>query len=112
MTDDVLKDFFGAGAALAERTKPAAGVIDFSKVISFDVSVQTLRQLSKIPPVRRDPDFRRVVIAPLPDVYGMMRMFDLEGEGIRPEIHVVRSEQQAWAILGVENPRFKALKIE
>ena len=109
VTDAILKDFFRAGAALAVRTQPAAGVVDLSAVSLFEVSSQTLREQSKIPPVFAHPDLRRVVIAPSPAVYGMMRMFELEAEEVRPDIHVVRNEQQAWAILGVKNPQFEPL---
>jgi hypothetical protein len=112
VTDDVLRDFFRIGAALAARTHPSAGVIDLSAVTSFDVSAEALREQSKIPPVLTDPDLRRIVIAPSSDVYGMMRMFELEGEDVRPNIHVVRTEQQAWAILGVKSPVFAPLQID
>jgi hypothetical protein len=95
---------------LALRTHPAAGVIDLSGVLSFDVSSQSLRELSRIPPVLRDPNLSRIVIAPSSDTYGMMRMFELEGQDVRPGIHVVRTEKEAWAILGIENPRFEPLK--
>ncbi len=112
VTDEILKEFFRLGAAFAVRSRPAAGIIDLSKVTLFEVSAKVLRELSKVPPVLPEPGLRRIVIAPSPDVYGMMRMFELEGQEIRPDIHVVRSEKQAWAILGVENPRFEPLKIE
>jgi hypothetical protein len=110
VTDDILRDFFSAGAALAVRTHPAAGVVDLSAVTSFAVSSQALREQSKVPPVLADRKLQRVIIAPSPDIYGMMRMFELEGEEVRPNIHVVRTEQQAWAILGVKNPRFEPLQ--
>ncbi|MGA9882795.1 MAG: hypothetical protein WBQ34_03645 [Candidatus Acidiferrales bacterium] len=109
---DELKEFFRIGASLAVRVHPAAGVIDLSNVTSFDVSTQTIRELSRVAPVLRDPDLRRVVIAPSPDTFGMMRMFELEGQDIRPDIHVVRSAKEAWAILAVENPRFEPLQTE
>jgi hypothetical protein len=112
VTDDILRDFFRAGAGLAARTHPAAGVIDLSAVTSFEVSAHALREQSKVQPVSADPDLRRVVIAPSPDIYGMMRMFELEAEEVRPDIHVVRSEQQAWAILGVKNPQFEPLQTD
>ena len=112
VTDDVLRDFFRVGADLAARTHPAAGVIDLSGVTSFEVSTHALREQSKVPPVFADPDLRRVVIAPSADIYGMMRMFELEAEEVRPDIHVVRSEQQAWAILGVKDPRFEPLQTD
>jgi hypothetical protein len=32
----------------------------------------------------------------------MARIFEVEGEATRPNLHVVRSVKEAWAILGVE----------
>lgn len=112
VTDDELKEFFRAGAALAARTHPAAGVIDLTEVTAFDVSSKTIREQSRVAPVLRDPDLRRVVIAPTSDTFGMMRMFELEGQDIRPNIHVVRSEKEAWAILAVESPQFQPMQIK
>ena len=37
-------------------------------------------------------------------------MFEMEGEDKRPNLHVVRSEAEAWAILAVENPQFEPLE--
>jgi hypothetical protein len=42
----------------------------------------------------------------------MMRMFQIEGEAMRPNIHVVRTEREAWAILSVEKPRFEPLDLK
>lgn len=112
VTDEELKDFFRIGASLAMRAHPAAGVIDLSEVTAFDVSSQTIREQSRVAPVLNDPELRRVVIAPTSDTFGMMRMFELEGQDIRPNIHVVRSEKEAWAILAVESPQFQPMQIK
>ena len=112
VTDEVLKDFFRAGAQSAARMHPRAGVIDFSEVTSFDVSAKTIEELAREKPVLRDPRLRRVIIAPSAEVFGMMRMFEIEAEKHRPEIHVVRSEREAWAILAVQNPKFEPLEPE
>jgi hypothetical protein len=109
VTDEVLKNFFRAGAHHAIRTHPSAGVIDLSEVVSFEVSAQVIEKLAKSTPVLPDPNLRRVVIAPSPEIYGMMRMFEIEGEPTRPGIHVVHTEQEAWAILSAEEPRFYPL---
>jgi hypothetical protein len=106
VTDEVLMRFFRTGAQHAIRTRPVAGVVDLSEVTSFDVSAQVIEKLAKLPPVLPDPNLRRVIIAPSPEIYGMMRMFEIEGEATRPDIHVVHTEQEAWAILSVERPRF------
>jgi len=42
----------------------------------------------------------------------MMRMFELHGEATRPNFYVVREEREAWAILGIQNPRFDPLDLE
>ncbi len=107
VTDEVLKDFFQAGSQYAVRTHPAAGVVDLSAVTSFEVSTPAIKALARSTPVLHDPDLRRVVIAPSPGIYGMMRMFEMEGEGTRPGLQVVRSEREAWAILAVRNPQFQ-----
>ncbi len=88
-----------------------AGIVDLTEVTSFDVSAKTLREQSKVQPVLRDPDLHRIIIAPASDTFGMMRMFEQEAEDVRPDIHVVRTEKEAWAILAVEVPRFEPLKV-
>lgn len=112
VTDEVLKDFFRVGAEHAARTRPRAGVVDLSEVASFDVSAEAIQDLAKATPVLNHPDLRRVVIAPSPEIYGMMRMFEIAGEETRPDLHVVRSEREAWAILAVQKPRFEPLEVK
>jgi hypothetical protein len=109
VTDEVLKVFFRAGAECAVRTQPQAGVVDLSEATSFDVSARVIGELAKSPPVLRRSDLLRVVIAPSPEAYGLMRMFEIAGEARRPEIHVVRTAREAWAILSVTSPRFEPL---
>ena len=109
VNDEVLKDFFQTGSQYAVRTQPSAGVVDLSAVTSFDVSTPAIKTVARSAPVLHDPHLRRVVIAPSPGIYGMMRMFEMEGESTRPGLQVVRSEREAWAILAVRNPRFEPL---
>jgi len=112
VTDEVFKDFIRAGSKYAVRMHPSAGVVDLSEVTSFDVSARTIEDVAKQPPAVPDPDLRRVVIAPSAETFGMMRMFEIEAEEQRPDIHVVHSEREAWAILAVQNPKFKPLASE
>lgn len=109
VNDEILKDFFQAGSQNAIRAQPSAGVVDLSEVTSFNVSTPAIKALARSAPVLHDPELRRVVIAPSPGIYGMMRMFEMEGEATRPGLQVVRSEREAWAILAVRNPKFEPL---
>jgi len=112
ITDEMMSDFYEGMREPAHRTRPNAGVLDTSTVISFEVSSQLIRRLAAASPIIPNPDFPRVVIAPSPDVYGMMRMFERQVEGTRPNFHVVRADSEAWAILGVQNPQFEPLDTE
>jgi len=112
ITDEMMRDFYEGMREPAHRTQPNAGVLDTATVISFEVSSQMIRQLAAASPIIPNPDFPRVVIAPSPDVYGMMRMFEKQVEGTRPNFHVVRHDSEAWAILGVQDPQFEPLDTE
>lgn len=108
--DEALHDFFRAGAEHAVRIRPGAGVVDLSEVTSFEASAGALMQVAESKPVLPDANLRRIVIAPAPETYGMMRMFEIHGEDKRPNLHVVHTEGEAWAILGVVNPNFEPIE--
>ena len=112
ITDELMKDFYEGMREPAHRTQPDAGVLDTSTVSAFEVSAQLIRELAAASPIMPNPDFPRVVIAPSPDVYGMMCMFVEQGGGTRRNLHVVRVDSEAWAILGVQRPQFESLHTE
>jgi hypothetical protein len=97
VTDEVLKDYYRAVAKHAAEIDPRGGITDLSAVTSFEVSADTLRELAGS--------------TPADVVFGMARLFQSEGEDTRPQNHVVRTLRQAWAVLGVHDPKFDALPI-
>jgi hypothetical protein len=109
VTDETLKEFFRTGAEYAVRTHPSVGVVDLSEVTSFEASAEAIEEVARSKPVLRAPNLRRIIIAPSPEVYGMMRMFEIHGEETRPNLLVVRAERDAWATLAVLSPRFEPL---
>ena len=90
-------------------TDPQAGVADFSAVTSFDVSVERIRMLARMAPAMLQTSRPRVIVAPSNHIYGMMRVSESDGKARRPNLHVVRTLEEAWAILGVRNPQFEPL---
>ena len=107
VTDEDLKHFYTDAGKFVTLTDPRAGLLDFSAATSFQVSPQTIHDLAKLPPAMPDPARPRVVVAPTPLVFGMMRMFEMVGEKARPRFHVVSTELEAWSIFGVQEPRFE-----
>jgi hypothetical protein len=110
VTDEDLKSYYRDAAEWAKVIGSAAGLTDLSGATSFEITRETVVQLANMEPALAGAKVVRVVIAPSPVAFGMARMFELTGERTRPNFHVVHTEQEALAILGVWNPRFKQLK--
>ena len=109
VTDEVLREYYRAAAGHAAKIDPLSGLTDFSAVTSFEVSAQTVRNLARSVPAMPDPSRVRVIVAPVDHVFGISRLFQIEGEKTRPHNHVVRTVEEAWAVLGVHDPKFEPL---
>ncbi len=112
VNDQILKEYYEVAAKYSTLNAPCAGILDMTAVTSIAVSHRTIRELANLPPTIRDPASPRFIIAPSPQIFGMARMFELQGQDTRPNLHVVRSEKEVWAILGVQDPRFEPIQIE
>ena len=112
ITGQELKTMYMNLYEIVVRTRPNGGLVDGSEVTSIEVSADLMRQLAKATPVMPHPALPRVIIAPSPDFYGLARMFEIQGEATRPNLHVVRSQCEALAILAVQDPHFDPLDIE
>jgi hypothetical protein len=109
VTDESLQECYEVAGKYAARTNPGVGIMDFSNVASFNVSSQTVRDLASRTP--RMPGSRpRVLVAPSTQIYGLARMFQEIGSEARPEVHVVRSLDEAYTLLGVREPQFEPVE--
>ncbi len=84
--------------------------MDLSGITGIDVSPDTIRELAFSPPVMPNPEAPRFVIAAMPKAFGLARMFELEGQHTRPNLHVVRTLDDACAILGISNFHFEPIE--
>lgn len=112
VTDDELKEYYVAASKYTAQTDAHGGLTDFSQADSVDVSPHTIRALASLPPVMPDVSRLRCVVAPTDKVFGLARMFELQGEETRINLHVVRTLKEALAILGVLEPKFETLSPE
>jgi hypothetical protein len=106
VTDGSLRKYHSACSNYGALNPTYAGLFDMSAVTFFAVSTQTIRELAMLPPAIPDPDVLRVIVAGSPQMFGLARMFDLHGSETRPNLHVVRTEKEALAILGVGEAKF------
>jgi hypothetical protein len=106
VTDDDLSEMYRIGQENVGRFDPLFGITDFSTVTEVAFAPQTMRNLARTKPIMPDPDRPVVLVAPTPDLFGMARMFELEGAEARPNLRVVRTAEEAYHMLNVREPQF------
>ena len=107
VTDDELKEVYRFGQENVTRFDPQSGINDFSGVTTVAFSSETMRDLARSKPIMPDPSRLVVFVAPAPHLFGMARMFELQGAESRPNLHVVRTAAEAYAVLNVREPQFQ-----
>ena len=105
VTDPILLDAYTSVARYVETHGPCRAIVDVSAATKFDVSSHAIRDLTRRPPAI-PKGYMRVFVAPLDSMYGMVRMFQILTELTRPDLHVVRSVDEAYRLLRVESPKF------
>lgn len=110
VSDEEFQEYYRVAGEHMVRLHPRATISDYSAVTDLQVSVDTLRNLahSHIAMPASNP---RLVVAPAPHIYGLARMFQMEAEPSRPNLHVVSTLAEAFAHLKVETPKFEPLSI-
>jgi len=109
-TEEALKELCEAARKYSTATDARAGILDLSLVTEFAVSAESIRQLAEQEPAVMDASRPRIVVAPSPVGFGLVRMFQIMGEPTRPLLRVVRSMDDAFAALGIQSPRFELLE--
>jgi hypothetical protein len=108
ITDDCLRESYKSASKYAALYPSFVGIMDMSAITVVNFSSQTIRELAMLPPAFPDPEIPRIIIAGSSELFGLARMFDLWGSATRPNLHVVRTEREALAILGIKEVRFAA----
>jgi len=87
--------------------EPAIGIWDMSGVSSLKVSPDIIREIGRTPPSMGPVTAPRCIVAPSDLVFGMARMFQAIGDANRPQLHVVRSLQEAYELLKIAAPTYE-----
>jgi hypothetical protein len=105
VSDEDLLNHQRMSALLVDVLDPRAAIVDLSRIDSFDATPAGLRRLAKLPPPMPKADRPRVIVAPQDHVLGLVRMFQIEGEATRPNLHVVRNVSEAWLIIRADESK-------
>lgn len=111
VTDDLLWENFLAAKKLVAAYSLRKAITDFSAVAIFDGSSEMVHKIAQASPAFGGKDSMLVVVAPSDYLYGMLRMFSMLGDSTRPNVHVVRTVGEAYALLGLSSPNFSPLNL-
>ncbi len=112
VTDQIITEFYANAGEYVARTLPRAAIIDFSAATSFVVASSTMFILARSTPAVEDHKVIRVIVAPGAQEYGMSRIFQMLGESTRPSLRLVRSQEEAFAMLGIQDARFEPVTLD
>jgi hypothetical protein len=104
VTDESLLECYAIVAKYFASHPPCRGILVLSKT-KFEVSSNTIRRLAGAVPAF-PAGYMRVFVTPTDFVYGMGRMFQMLSEKSRPDLHVVRTLEEAYRLLELESPKF------
>lgn len=108
--DAELRELYGSVGERFVRSGARAAILDLSAVTDFTVTTGLIQQLSRASTALPELETPRFIVAPQPHVFGAMRMFQSIGESKRPRLLVVRTAEEAYATLGVREPKFEPLE--
>jgi len=104
-TDAFVLECYAAATRYTTSHPPCRGLWVVSDITSFEVSNHTIREIARKPPIIA-PGYIRVVVAASDFLFGMMRMLQILAGETRPDLHVVRTMDEAYQLLRVESPEF------
>jgi hypothetical protein len=87
-------------------TLPRGGLTDTTAVTSWEVTAGTLDMIANRPPGVPPVGRHRVIVAPSDEIFEMLGTFARKAEITRPKLHVVRTIDEARAILDVQQFHF------
>lgn len=110
ITDETVKEYYALMSKYGRLNPAFSAITDTSAVTFIAVSSRTILELAMSPPAIPNSDIPRCIVAGSPAMFSVARMFEFEGGLTRPNLHVVRSEREAFAILGITKPRFGSVE--
>jgi hypothetical protein len=106
---DVVRADSLVASFMAGQPQDMPGIADVSRVEKFSVTSAQVSGRAQQPQLRRGQ--RRVYVAATPEAYGLCRMFAaFQAARGNAEPEVVRSMQEACALLGLDDPRFEPVE--
>jgi hypothetical protein len=110
LSQGLVEQFYREGKECWMATDARAAILDGSSVTEVGLSSELIRQLARQDPVLELTGRPRVFVVPRTELFGLARMFQLSGESKQPHLYVVRTMDQAFALLGIQTATFEPIE--
>lgn len=100
LTDETLAETYDTLEQLVSGEDSYSGIFDFSKVVDDVVSSEGISALARKASIILSGKLR-VVVAGTPGLHGLFRMYEMSRDGMRVDLQVVGSVDEAYRIFGV-----------
>jgi len=111
VTDELLWEQYCAAKALVASHTLYRCINDFSGATRFDASSTIIERIARTPPIFGGAGTILIIVAPKDLMFGLSRMFSTLSEPTRPNVHVVHTEEEAYALLGITSPQFSPISV-
>lgn len=105
LSDELLAEAYSTLKQLVSGSGPYSGIFDFSQVVEDRVSSEGIKVLAREAPVILSGGLR-VVVAGTPSLHGLFRMYEMSRDGMRADLQVVGSIDEAYRMHGVHAEDF------
>lgn len=107
LTEEAAVEFYQAFERELVASNARASICDLTLVTDFAVTGSFLRGLAWRQPIMLEATRPHILVAPTSAGYGLMRMYQMQGEAVRPYLKVVRTVEEALSMLGVKSAHFE-----
>lgn len=107
LTEEAAVEFYQAFERELVASDARASICDLTLVTDFAVTGSFLRGLAWRQPLLLEATRPHILVAPTSAGYGLMRMYQIQGEAVRPHLKVVRTVDEALSELGVQSAHFE-----
>jgi hypothetical protein len=106
VTDEILLDGYLQMRRWFAVHGRCGNISDFTGVTDFHVTGRAIRFLASNSPLVPG-DLIRIIVATRDDIYGMARMFEMQGATMGNRVDIVRNFADAIALAGIDQPNFE-----
>lgn len=110
VTEELLADFYHAIRRYSVLTDAQAAIFDFTLAREVGISSEFIQRLARSEPAMLNVETKpTVAVVPQIHAFGLARMFQLIGERTRPLFQVVKTMDEALAVLQAQTSEFRPL---